>query len=126
MRYRTDRQRVRGLGTAGGGAHHWWGQRVTSVALVPLSLLFIFPFVRALGAPWPEVVAIYSRPMNAIFAILFIVVSFRHLQQGIQVVLEDYVHDRGTLTALLLANTLITWALAFTGVFAIAKIAFYA
>lgn len=126
MHFRTDRQRVRGLGTAGGGAHHWWSQRLTSIALVPLSLFFIFPFVRALGAPWVEVVEIYSRPMNAIFAILFIVVVCRHVQQGIQVVIEDYVHDKTLLTASLLANTLITWAVAFTGVFAIAKIAFTA
>lgn len=82
--------------------------------------------MRALGSPWPEVVEIYGRPMNAIFAILFIVVVCRHLQQGIQVVIEDYVHDKTLLTASLLANTLITWAVAFTGVFAIAKIAFSA
>ena len=50
MSYRTDRQRVHGLGAAGDGTHHWWSQRLTSIALVPLTLFFLFPFVRALGA----------------------------------------------------------------------------
>lgn len=124
MRYRTDRQRVQGLGTAHEGTGHWWSQRLTSIALVPLTLLFVFPFVRSLGGTWVEVQAVYSRPLNAIVAILFLLVGFRHLQQGIQVVIEDYVHDKPVRTASLLANTLICWALALTGVFAVAKIAF--
>ena len=52
MSFRTDRQRVHGLGTAAEGTGHWWGQRLTSVALVPLTLLFLFPFARTLGADW--------------------------------------------------------------------------
>ena len=94
MSYRTDRQRVHGLGTAGDGTDHWWSQRLTSVALVPLTLFFIFPFVRALGADWETVRAIYSTPLHAIVAVLFLLVGFNHLHQGIQVVVEDYVHDK--------------------------------
>jgi succinate dehydrogenase / fumarate reductase membrane anchor subunit len=124
MRYQTDRQRVRGLGTAHEGAGHWWGQRLTSIALVPLTVFFVFPFARSLGAPWEEVMAVYSRPLNAVVAILFLVVGFRHLQQGIQVVIEDYIHDKPLRTVSLLANTLICTALALVGVFAVAKIAF--
>jgi succinate dehydrogenase / fumarate reductase membrane anchor subunit len=124
MRYRTDRQRVQGLGTAHEGTGHWWSQRLTSIALVPLTLFFLFPFVRSLGASWVEVQAVYSTPMNAIVAILFLLVGFRHLQQGIQVVIEDYLHDKPLRTASLLANTLICWGLALSGVFAVAKIAF--
>jgi succinate dehydrogenase / fumarate reductase, membrane anchor subunit len=126
MSYRTDRQRVHGLGTAGDGTQHWWSQRLTSVALVPLTLFFIFPFVRALGADWEAVRAIYATPLHAIVAVLFLLVGFNHLHQGIQVVVEDYVHDKGLRTALLLANILICWGLALTGVFAVARIAFTA
>ena len=121
MSYRTDRQRVHGLGVSGDGTHHWWSQRLTSIALVPLTLCFIFPFVRALGSDWETVRALYATPFNAFIAILFILVGFRHLQQGIQVVIEDYVHDKPVRTALLLANLFICWAIALTGVFAVAQ-----
>jgi succinate dehydrogenase / fumarate reductase membrane anchor subunit len=126
MSYRTDRQRVHGLGAAGDGTQHWWSQRLTSVALVPLTLFFVFPFVRALGADWETVRAIYSTPLHAIVAVLFLLVGFNHLHQGIQVVVEDYVHDKPLRTALLLANIFVCWALALIGVFAVAKIAFTA
>jgi succinate dehydrogenase / fumarate reductase, membrane anchor subunit len=126
MSYRTDRQRVHGLGTAGDGTQHWWSQRLTSIALVPLTLFFLFPFVRALGADWETVRAIYSTPLHAIVAILFLLVGFNHLHQGIQVVVEDYVRDKPVRTALLLANVFICWGLALIGVFAVARIAFTA
>jgi succinate dehydrogenase / fumarate reductase, membrane anchor subunit len=126
MSYRTDRQRVHGLGTAGDGTQHWWSQRLTSIALVPLTLLFLFPFVRALGADWETVRAIYASPLHAIVAVLFLLVGFNHLHQGVQVVIEDYVHDKPLRTALLLANVFICWGIALIGVFAVAKIAFTA
>jgi succinate dehydrogenase / fumarate reductase, membrane anchor subunit len=126
MRYRTDRQRVHGLGAAGDGTDHWWSQRLTSIALVPLTLFFLFPFVRALGADWETVRAVYATPLHAIVAVLFLLVGFNHLHQGIQVVVEDYVHDKPLRTTLLLANILVCWGLALTGVFAVAKIAFTA
>jgi succinate dehydrogenase / fumarate reductase membrane anchor subunit len=124
MRYQTDRQRVEGLGTAHEGVGHWWGQRVTAVAMVPLTLFFVFPFVRSLGASWVEVQALYSTPLHAVVAILFLLVGFRHLHYGMQVVIEDYVHDKPLRTASMLGNTMICWGLAMTGVFAVAKLAF--
>ena len=66
MDFRTNRQRVEGLGTAHDGVGHWWGQRLTSIALVPLTLFFVFPFARTLGADWETVLAVYGRPLNAI------------------------------------------------------------
>ena len=124
MQFRTDRQRVQGLGTSGHGVGHWWSQRVTSVALVPLTIVFIFPFAQSLGHSWEHVREVYSHPFNAVVAILFLAVGFRHLQQGLQVVIEDYVHDKPLLVALQLANTLLTLAFAMTGIFAVAMIAF--
>ncbi len=126
MSYRTDRQRVQGLGSAKEGVEHWWRQRVTAVALLPLTLLFLFPFARNLGADIETVQAVYSNPFNAMVAILFIVTACIHLQLGLQVVIEDYVHSKPLLFTALLANTLLTWALALTGVFAVARIAFTA
>lgn len=124
MQFRTDRQRVQGLGSSGHGVGHWWSQRITSVALAPLTIVFIFPFVQALGQPWERVRDVYSHPFNAVVAILFLAVGFRHLQQGLQVVIEDYVHDKPLLVGLQLANTLLTLAFAMTGIFAVAMIAF--
>lgn len=126
MDYRTDRARVRGLGAAKEGTGHWWSQRVTSLALAPLGILFLFPFVRSLGADHEAVRATYADPFNAIVAILFIGVSFHHLQQGLQVVIEDYLHDKAIKTGALLAVTLLCWAFALSGIFAVAKIAFTA
>lgn len=126
MSYRTDRQRATGLGSAKEGTGHWWSQRLTSIALLPLTFLFLFPFVRTLGADFETVRAVYGHPFHAIIAILFIGVTFVHLQQGVQVVLEDYVHGKATLTVALLANTLLCWVFGLTGIFAVAKIAFAA
>jgi succinate dehydrogenase / fumarate reductase membrane anchor subunit len=126
MSYRTDRARVTGLGSAKEGTGHWWSQRITSIALIPLTLLFLFPFVRALGADHAVVQATYASPFNAIVAVLFIGATFLHLQQGLQVIIEDYVHGKAARTASLLANTLLTWAFGLAGVFAVLKIAFTA
>lgn len=123
MDYRTDRQRVQGLGSAKEGTGHFWHQRITAVALVPLFALFVFPFARALGTGHENVVAVYSHPFNAIVAILFILVAFRHLGLGLQVIIEDYVSSHGTRTAALIVSILLCSVLALAGVFAVAKIA---
>lgn len=124
MSFFTDRKRVTGLGSAREGTGHWWNQRVTSVALIPLVILAIFPLDRALGSSLQEVAAIYSSPFNAIVMILLIAVTFLHLQQGLQVVIEDYVHGKAARTAALLANTLLCALFGLAGVFAVARIAF--
>ncbi len=125
MDFRTDRARVSGLGSAKDGTHHFWIQRVTAVALVPLTLLFVFTFAGALGADHGVVLQTYSSPWNAIVAILFIVTALYHAQLGLQVVIEDYIHGPLRMP-LILANILFTWGLALAGVFAVAKIAFTA
>ncbi len=124
MDYKTDKSRVLGLGSAKDGTGHWWSQRITSIASAPLTILFVFPFAQSLGADFEAVRATYSQPFHAIVAILFIAVTFAHLQQGLQVVIEDYVHDKALRTGAVLANTLLTWAFGLAGVFAVAKIAF--
>lgn len=123
MQFRTDRQRVQGLGTSS-GVHHWWSQRLTSIGLLVLTPLFLFPFVRALGTDFETARAIYHHPFNAVVAVLTLAVGFLHVQQGVQVVIEDYVHDKPMRTAMLIANVLLCTAFALTGIFAVAKIAF--
>jgi len=123
MGFITDRKRVQGFGSANSGSHHFITQRVTAVALVPLVILFIIPFGSNLGAGYDQVIEAYSHPFNAIIALLFIITVFKHLSQGLQVVIEDYVPKKGMRTTLLLANTFCCWLFGLTGVFAIAKIA---
>lgn len=126
MSYKTDYARVHGHGAAGEGVGHWWSQRLSSVALIPLTLFFLFPFGKALGGGYEAVVATYTNWWHALVAAAFIIVSCWHLLQGLQVVIEDYVPAKGTRTALLLANTLFCWTLGAAGVFAVATILFSA
>ncbi|MGY6534225.1 MAG: succinate dehydrogenase, hydrophobic membrane anchor protein [Pararhodobacter sp.] len=126
MAFKTDLSRVHGLGAAGEGAHHWWMQRISSVALVPLTLLFVLPFGRALGSGYEALIATYSNFFNALVAVLFFLVGFWHLAQGAQVVIEDYVPHKPTRIALLMLNTLICGALAVAGTLAVATILFRA
>jgi succinate dehydrogenase / fumarate reductase, membrane anchor subunit len=82
---------VRGLGSAKEGTHHWWQQRLTAVALVPLSIWLIASIVRLSGAGYAGFVSWFHNPIHASVMILFLVASFHHAQLGMQVVIEDYV-----------------------------------
>ena len=124
MSYRTPLTMARGLGSAGAGTHHWWQMRISSVALVPLTILAIWPFAAGLGEERAEVLEIYANPFNAIVAILFLAVTFHHLMQGLQTVIEDYIHGKGVRTALLIGNQMFCAAFGLAGVFAVLKIAF--
>ena len=124
MSFKTPRGLASGLGSAGTGTHHWWQHRVSSVALIPLTVLAIFPFADGLGDDHSEVLEIYSNPFNAIVAVLFLATSFHHLMQGLQVVIEDYVHHKGARTLALMGNTMFCAAFGFAGIFAVLKIAF--
>ena len=126
MSFRTPKARVVGLGSARGGTHHWWTQRLSSIALLPLTVLFVVPFAGALGEGFEATRALYSHPFHAIVGVLFIAVTFHHLAQGLQVVIEDYVHAKAWRTGLLIANSLFCAALGVAGVFAVLKIAFTA
>lgn len=125
MSYRTDFSRVQGLGRAGEGVHHFWMQRVTSVALVPLTILFLIPFGRALGGGHEALLATYGQFGHALTAILFIAVACWHFAIGIQVVIEDYVHG-ATKVALIVVAKSFTAVLGAAGVLAVATILFRA
>src|SRR5881396_2976088 len=91
-RLATPLARVRGLGSAKEGVQHWWMQRLTAVALVPLTLWFVISAIELTGADQSRVRDWLHRPADAILMALFIVATFQHLLLGIQVVIEDYVH----------------------------------
>jgi succinate dehydrogenase / fumarate reductase membrane anchor subunit len=123
MSFKTPMGRVIGLGTAKDGVEHWWSQRLSAVALVPLTVLAILPLGRAIGGGLDAVRATYADPWHAIVLILFLAVGFRHLQLGIQVVIEDYVHHKPARTAAMLANTAFCAVMGLSGVFGVLKLA---
>jgi succinate dehydrogenase / fumarate reductase membrane anchor subunit len=124
MSYRTPMSRVLGLGSAKDGVEHWWDQRLSAIAMIPLTLLAIFPLAGAIGSDLATVRAVYAEPFNALVMILFVAVTFRHLQLGLQVVIEDYVHGEPWRTGALLGNKAFCAVMGLTGVFGVAKIAF--
>ena len=124
MGIRNPLQRVRGLGSAKSGTEHWWHQRLTSVALVPLSVFLVILMVSLIGADYATVVARVGHPLVAVGLILTLVAIAWHMQLGMQVIIEDYVHGHGLKVALLIANTFFAVAIAVLGVFAVLKISF--
>jgi len=122
MRFLTDRKRAVGLGSAKTGTAHFWAMKVSSVALLLLVPLFVFTFGPMLGEPHEEVVAYFARPFPAIVAALTLVVGFMHFKDGVQVLIEDYVH--GTMQKVLIILMIcLCYAAAPTGLFALARIA---
>lgn len=124
MSFKTDFQRVAGLGSAKSGAHHWFGERLKAVALIPLTIAFLCIVAPLVGASHADVVAAFQNPIKAIAVILFFLVTFKHLEEGLQVVIEDYIHGKAALLTLLIGTKLFCWAFGLAGVFAVAKIAF--
>lgn len=124
MSLRTPLGRARGLGTAKTGTRHWWAQRVTAVALLPLSIWFIVAMLGILGSDYAAIKAWLAAPLPAILMILFVATVFYHAQLGLQVVIEDYVHSEGIKLTLLMTLKLASIAFAATAVFAVFKISF--
>jgi succinate dehydrogenase membrane anchor subunit len=90
---RSPLGRARGLGSAKSGATHWWVQRITSLALVPLTLWFLCAMVRMIGATRDDVVLWMAGPLPIVLMIALVIATFHHLQLGLQVVIEDYVDN---------------------------------
>lgn len=102
---RTPLARVRGLGSAKEGVQHWWMQRVTAVALIPLTVIMTVAVLRLAGADHAEMTAAFKNPLVATIALLTILAAFWHLKLGAQVIVEDYIHTEGAKVATLLAIT---------------------
>lgn len=123
MSLRTPLSEARGLGSAKEGVGHWWNQRLTAIALVPLTLWFGFSVALLGTADYYTVVAWVANPVNAVLLTLLLAVGFWHGALGIQDVLEDYVGTEWKKITLLLLVQFATAVLALAGIFAVLYIA---
>lgn len=113
---------ARGLGSSHSGAHHWWVQRVTAVALVGLGIWFVVLVLSLLGADFETARARLAQPWNALLMVAFLVAMFWHAALGLQVVIEDYVHTRWKEVAALVAVYFLAFLGAFAAVLAVLRI----
>ncbi len=94
MNLRAPLAVARGLGSSNSGVHHWWIQRLTAVALIPLTIWFVWVGPGLLTADFDTARAFVAMPLNALLLAAFVIALFWHVQLGLQVVIEDYVHTR--------------------------------
>jgi succinate dehydrogenase / fumarate reductase, membrane anchor subunit len=121
--YRSDIGRVRGLGSAKDGTHHWWVMKVTSLALIPLTFWFVYSVLHLIGGDVAAVQVWLKQPLQAIILLLFIGFSLHHSANGLQVVMEDYIHTPWAKTTLLILNKLSHIVLAAVAAFSIITLA---
>ncbi len=122
MSLRTPLSKVLGSGSAGDGVGHWWMQRVTAVALLPLTAWFV---ISLLGLPLQSYDAMrgwLGQPWVAVLTVLLVITLAWHAKLGMQVIIEDYVHGKAAKTTLLLLSTFIHFGAAVAGIFAILRL----
>lgn len=120
--YRTPLSRARGLGSAKHGVGTWISERVTAIALVPLTVWAVYAALTLSGLDYAGAQAWLAQPLNAVLAALLVVFSFLHMHSGLRVVVEDYWHG-GVRTAFLLANFLVCVLAGALALFSILKVA---
>ena len=124
MDMRTPLGRVRGLGSAKSGTHDFWLQRLTAIAGVPLVLAGLALIISLTGRSYPAVKQILASPMVAVLLLLFVIALVTHMKIGIQIVIEDYIHDKNQKLTLVMLNNFFCWAVGLACMFAILKISF--
>jgi succinate dehydrogenase / fumarate reductase, membrane anchor subunit len=120
----TPLARVRGFGTAKSGTGHFWRQRLTAVANVPLTIAFVLIVVSLLGRNHAAAAQILGSPLVAIVMLLFIVSITTHMRIGMQVIIEDYVHEEPARLILVMLNTFFTLAVALASAYGILRLSF--
>ncbi len=121
---RTPLARVRGRGAARSGTRDFWRQRLTAVANIPLTIAAIIIIIMLLGRNQAAVAQILGAPLVAIIMLLFVASVTVHMRIGMQVIIEDYVHDESTKLTLIMANTFFAIAVALASAFGILKLSF--
>jgi succinate dehydrogenase / fumarate reductase membrane anchor subunit len=121
---RTPLGRVRGLGSARQGTTHFWRQRLTAIANIPLTLFFVGLIIALNGAGYDETRAALSGLLVPVALILLLGAALVHMRLGMQTIIEDYVSSDGTKVALLMLNTFFSIAIGAIGLFSILKLAF--
>ncbi|MBV9824396.1 MAG: succinate dehydrogenase, hydrophobic membrane anchor protein [Alphaproteobacteria bacterium] len=121
-RMRSPLGRAIGLGSAKEGVEHWWALRITSIALVPLTLWFVIAVIALLGADRTVFVAWLHHPLPAVLMILVIVATFYHAALGLQVVIEDYLGHEALRISMMIVMRLAATVLAALGIFAVLKL----
>jgi len=124
MSFRTPLGRARGLGSAKRGTGHWLAQRVTAVALIPLSLWFVISVMIYLRADYGTVLNWMHSPVVAVLLVLLVATLYYHAYLGLQTVIEDYVHDEWLKVSTLVLLKFICILLAAAGIFAVLRVAF--
>jgi succinate dehydrogenase / fumarate reductase membrane anchor subunit len=124
MTMRTPMARVRGLGASRTGTDHFWWQRVTAVANVPLTIAGIVIVISLLGRNHAATAQILGSPLIAILLLLFIVSVTNHMRIGMQVIIEDYVHDETRKIVLIMLNVFYVVAVCLASAYAILKLSF--
>ncbi len=124
MSMRTPLGRVRGLGSAKTGTEDFWLQRMTAIANVPLTLAGLFLVISLSGRSYPGVKQILGSPLVAVLMMLFVISNVVHMKIGVQIVIEDYVHDHTQRLTLVILNNFFAWAVGLACIFAVLKISF--
>ena len=121
---RSEAAKIRYLGSARSGTRHMWHMRLTSAALVPLTIGFVWLLLSLLGKDYNQVRAALGAPLAALTLLLFIGAGIYHMQLGMQTILEDYVHGEGARTAAIAANLFFCAAVGLACVYAALKLSF--
>ena len=124
MTMRSPLARVKGLGAAKEGAGHWWHQRLTALALVPLTVWFCLTVARLPGADYATLVAWIAMPVNAVMLVALVIATLYHGYLGMQVVIEDYVQPHWARTTLIVASGFAAFLLAIAAIFVVLRLAF--
>ncbi|MCC2098294.1 MAG: succinate dehydrogenase, hydrophobic membrane anchor protein [Hyphomicrobiales bacterium] len=121
---RTPLGRVRHLGSARSGTRHAWHTRVTAIAMLPLTIAFVWIVLSLIGKDHPTVVETLGSPLPAILILLFLLTGIYHMSLGMQVIIEDYVHGEHTKTWCLMLNMFFSVAIGIACIYSVLRISF--